>query len=229
MPEEIKIQMKIGILNTIAKSIYTTADLKFREAVANSMDNNAQNFILFFNLETQALSLFDDGDGMSREKMNQIFDSLGYGKQKKEKFSNSYFGLGLMSVIQLGKRAKIYSKAKGKDELWLLEIDSGEIFKEENEDKSIDIINKYLVPKEVKFNIRDVNSPLDKDYIINNLGVFPKNFCEIVIEDVSVDVKEFMVDNEAETEFRKFLPLEANPNDIFLSSIKDPNAKYSKT
>ncbi len=225
MPEKIKIQTKIGILNTIAKSIYTTAHLKFREAVANSMDNNAQNFILFFNPETQALSLFDDGDGISREKMNKIFNSLGYGKQKKDKFSNSYFGLGLMSIIQLGKKAKIYSKAKGKDELWLLEINSGEIFKEENEDKPIEIMNEYLVPKKVNFNNRDINSPLDKDYIINNLGAFPTNFCEIVIEDVSRDVFEFIVDNEAETELRKLLPLEADPNAIFLNSIKDPFAK----
>lgn len=107
--KKLEIGMKIGILHTIAKSIYSGAYGKIREAVANSIDNAATCFILFVNRPTQTISLFDNGSGIDRERFKEIFKSLGYGLLRDGQHL-SYFGLGLMSIIQLGKKATLYTR-----------------------------------------------------------------------------------------------------------------------
>ena len=117
----LNVQMKIGILNTIANSIYSDPKVKVREAVANSMDNEATWFTIYADRPSLTISLMDNGTGITRSRFNEIFENLGYGLEKDEIYSNSYFGLGLLSILAFGKRAKIVSKSRQEGEVIRLE------------------------------------------------------------------------------------------------------------
>ncbi|MEO5359393.1 MAG: ATP-binding protein [Nitrospirota bacterium] len=113
----LSVKMRMGILHTIAESIYSGLNGRIREAVANSIDNKASNFIIYLDRTTRTVSLFDDGNGISREKFNDIFNNLGLGLDRNKIDAVSYFGLGLMSVIRLGNQASIITKPSKTDEM----------------------------------------------------------------------------------------------------------------
>ena len=89
------------------------------------------------------MSLFDDGSGITRERFKEIFESLGYGLYRNND-KLSYFGLGLMSIMQLGKSAKVVTKTSGKDDILLLDIQADKIFEKETEKESIETLSKYI-------------------------------------------------------------------------------------
>ena len=120
------ISVKVAILHTIAKSIYPSTTRKIREAIANSLDNNASWFILYADREARTLSLFDNGHGITKDKFKDIFNSLGYGLLRYET-KLSYFGLGLISIFQLGERAKIFTRAIDQDDILCLDVKASEI------------------------------------------------------------------------------------------------------
>ena len=58
----IQVDMRIGILDTIAKSIYAEPKVKIREAVANSMDNEASWFIMYMDTPSRSISVVTSTD-----------------------------------------------------------------------------------------------------------------------------------------------------------------------
>ena len=60
------VQIRVQILNTIARSIYSDSRVKIREAVANSMDNEATWFILYADRPSRTISLMDNGIGITK-------------------------------------------------------------------------------------------------------------------------------------------------------------------
>ena len=48
MENEIQPKVTMGVLHTIANSIYSSPRLKIKEAVTNSMDNEANKFVLYY-------------------------------------------------------------------------------------------------------------------------------------------------------------------------------------
>jgi len=109
--------MRIGILDTIAKSIYSDPKVKIREAVANSMDNEATWFIMYMDMTSRSISLMDNGKGIKESRFDEIFQNIGFGLGREEKYSNSYFGLGLMSILELGDKATIITKKRRKESI----------------------------------------------------------------------------------------------------------------
>ena len=78
--------MKIQILDTIAKSIYSDPKVKIREAVANSMDNKASWFILYADNPSLTITLMDNGTGITRTRFEEILRNLGCGTKTRQVF-----------------------------------------------------------------------------------------------------------------------------------------------
>lgn len=222
--DRLEIGMKLGILHTIAKSIYSGAHGKIREAAANARDNGATCFSIFVDRATRSISLFDNGVGIDRDKFTEIFTSLGYGLLRDEQHL-SYFGLGLMSIIQLGKRATIYTRASTSKQILRLSIEASEIFKQENEDKPLSLLKQFIRLNEVNEADREAESHLTKEHIMTLLGTFPQTFTEILIEEIPLGEFNMITNGKFETEIRKMLPLKAESDEPFLSRIKDPTAR----
>lgn len=224
---KLDIDVKIAILHTIAKSIYPSASRKIREAIANAMDNNATFFIVNANRETNTLSLYDNGNGIKRNRFQEIFKSLGYGLLKgdpEEKLS--YFGLGLMSIFRLGKSAKIFTRPDGEKATLCLEVETSKIFDPGNEDKPIDFLKECIKLTTDGDRKRLSSSAPSIDQHINKiLGEIPESYTEIVIENVNNQDFSEITNADFEIELRKLLPLSPEKNEPFISRIKDPTKR----
>jgi len=217
----INLKVKVGILHTIAKSIYASTDVKIREAVSNSIDNDASFFIIFLDRATRSMSLFDNGSGITRERFKEIFESLGYGLYRDNN-KLSYFGLGLMSIMQLGKSAKVVTKTSGKDEILLLDIKADKIFEKEVEKESIETLSKYINLSDSDFLYRNTISPLSEATIKEVFGDIPDSFTEIIIENLYDADLEKLSEEGFINDLRKQLPLKIDDDETFLNRIADP-------
>ncbi len=229
--QALKVYMKMGILQTIAKSIYSGAQGKIREAVANAFDNKADdskasNFIIYLDRSTRTISLFDDGTGISRDKFTQIFSNLGLGLHKHQTNALSYFGLGLMSVIRLGNQATIISKSSEGKEMLRLDIQVNKIFDEKNEAEDISFIEECMsIPLKCDFASRNATSPLPDSKIKAILGGMPSSFTELIIKDVPKGEFELISSKDFQDEISKILPLKIQDKEVFLENISDAGAR----
>ena len=221
----LNVQMKIGILGTIANSIYSDPKVKIREAVANSMDNCATWFVIYADRPSLTLTLMDNGEGITRKRFGDIFENIGYGMEHSNIYSNSYFGLGLLSILAFGKSAKIISKSKQEGEVIKLEIDSDQIFCEEMRDKPIADVAKLISIEASDLAERAKISMLGDDEIKGVAGDFPGNFTEIILQGIDSTVFNQVTSEDFGTELRKTLPLQIRENEPFLNSIKDSAAR----
>lgn len=217
--------MKVGLLQTIATAIYGNTQGKIREAVANSKDNDASMFMIFVDRGTKTLSLFDNGKGITEERFVDIFKNLGYGLDKENANSLSYFGLGLMSILRLGKKANIYTRTYREGNVLRLTVNSESIFNRDNEKESIDFIKRCINLTDSDLTSRNTLSPLREEHIKEYLGEFPYSFTEIVIEDVYDYDFDFITGNDCEEVLRKLLPLRLESSEPFLKRIKDTKAR----
>lgn len=209
----IRVDVKINILHTIADVIYATSAGKVREAVANSRDNDATWVIIVLDQTNRRLSILDNGSGISRKRFAEIFENIGtslFSHSKDTKLS--YFGLGLISIFQLGNRVKLFTRPKGLKEVLYLEIDSGSIFSKANKDKSISELNNFIGPlrrasvnERRKASLQPLNSILDAGSPVH----LPSSFTEIIVEDIARDVVEEMGSQDFKTELRQILPVPA--------------------
>lgn len=222
------ISVKVAILHTIAKTIYPSAARKIREAVANAMDNEATWFVIYANRETNTLSLFDNGNGITRERFEEIFKSLGYGLLKDVANSKlSYFGLGLMSIFRLGKKAKIFTKSISENVLLYLDVETSKIFDKKNEDKPIDFLKECISLTTDGYQQRLASpAPSIDTYISSTLfDKMPDSYTEIVIEDVYQQDFDEITSTNFEIELKQLLPLAPEDADPFLRRIKDPKKR----
>lgn len=219
------VQIRVQILNTIARSIYSDSRVKIREAVANSMDNEATWFILYADRPSRTISLMDNGIGITRGRFDLILQNIGYGMGKKERYSNSYFGLGLMSILELGKKAMIITRSKEEGEIIRVEVPSEEIFSEQMEGEPISAIGDLIkFYRNNDLPDRERVSILSGEEITKSFGDFPAHFTEIILEDIEENEFNKIISQEYEIDLRKILPLKVQENEPFFKSIKDPVA-----
>ena len=214
--ERIDIDVKVGILHTIANAIYATPAGKVREAVANAADNEATWILIVADQTTNTLCIFDNGRGISVARFQEIFKSIGYGLLSTlSETKLSYFGLGLMSIIQLGTRTKIFTRSKEQKTKIGLLVESDNFFKDENRDKSIKELKdfvKFIDPSERRVS----NAPLLDSYIEREFSGLPPSFTEIVIEEVKEADMNAICSSGFMEELRKILPLRVEADEPFL-------------
>jgi uncharacterized Zn ribbon protein len=186
------------------------------------MENEATKFFIHAHRPSKSICLFDNGTGITKETIISILKNIGYGVQKNEKFSNSYFGLGLMSILELGKSAIILSKTDGNDDLLKLEIDTATIYSEKMGNEPLSSINKYFVIKSIGASEREKYSYLDSDTILGKFDdSFPGSFTEIILKDIDETLFNTIISEEFEKELSKILPLKIAEYTPFLNYIKD--------
>jgi hypothetical protein len=220
----IRVDMRIGILDTIAKSIYADPKVKIREAVANSMDNGASWFVMYLDIPSRSISLMDNGHGIPQTRFEEIFSNIGFGLGRAKEFSNSYFGLGLMSILELGEKATIITKPEAKKIVLKLEVNSKEIFSEEAQKEPVSKIKEMLLLRVSDLEERERVSIIPESVIEKKIGGFPSSFTEILLSNIRAEIFDTIASGDFETELRKILPLKPQPNEPFLKSIKDPEA-----
>jgi len=224
----VDVDVKVKILQTIAKAIYATPIGKIREAVANAMDNEATWIIILADRTTNSLCIYDNGHGISKAHFQEIFKSIGYGLLSDEPSGKlSYFGLGLMSIFQLGKKVKVFTRPKGEQDIVVLNVSAEEFFSKENQDKSIKQLNEYVSfghPEERKTS----NAPLLDEYIQKKFMEIPPHFTEIIIEDVIEQDLIEICDPTFATDIRKVLPLRVEHDEPFLKRFVGDKANDIK-
>lgn len=215
------VDVKVGILHTVANAIYATPTGKIREAVANARDNEATWIVIVADWTTNTICIYDNGHGIQVNRFEEIFQSIGYGLLSMDpKTKLSYFGLGLMSIFQLGDKIKLFTRSREKKELLLLEVDTKAIFDPDNRDKSITTLTDYIALERVEENQRDASlAPKLDDFLEKKLGGKPESFTEIVIEDVNDEDLETICSPDFVDELRKVLPLRVEPGEPFLKQI----------
>lgn len=224
-PSALKIDVKAGILSTVANSVYSSTSMKIREAISNSLDNHADKCILFFGnkdvkgQQVPYLSLFDNGNGISEGRFREVLTSIGYGLSRADENAYSHFGLGLMSIFKLGKKVTIITKPKGLKGLVQLVVESSTLFSEETEGKSLSLIEKlFKLTSGHNINIRDSLSILSKKTLSKHIGNY-NSFTEIIIEGVYEEDIEEILTPQFENNLRKYIPLEPNPDDQFFKNL----------
>lgn len=180
MPEHPPVKVKVKILTTVAKSIYAETLMKIREAVTNSIDNYASRFLFSLkkkkDTDSYVLSLLDNGHGITKARFEDILQSIGYGlhidEPNPEKYY-SFFGLGLMSIFQLGKTITIITRPKNSDEFNKLIVDSAKIFSKEMEKESIEALSECFELDNSSEEERSDISIVTKQELMRELGGKP--------------------------------------------------------
>jgi hypothetical protein len=216
---QLHVDVKVGILHTIADAIYPTPAGKIREAVANAQDNGASWIAIYADRTAGTLSLFDNGSGITSERFKQIFNSIGLGLLDDVDGKLSYFGLGLMSVFKLGKRVKVFTRPRGQDHILLVDVQTDAIFNPDNKEKSISFLDKCVSPVKDVTSVDRASSPapiLDAMLTEKPFSGFPDSFTEFVIESVSATDLETICSQDFEKELRRLLPLRPEKDEPFL-------------
>jgi hypothetical protein len=225
MISTITVQMKSGILNTIANSIYSDPKVKIREAVANSMDNCATCFIIYADRPSLSISLIDNGRGITSQRFDEIFKSIGCGIEKANLYSNSYFGLGLLSILAFGQNATIITRSEGDNQTIKLNIKSSSIFSDEMREEPLSSVSELLSISASDLAERERLSNLPRNEIERLVGQFPGSFTEIILEGIDPSTFDLITSEDFENELRKTLPLKVRDDEPFLKSIKDPSSQ----
>ena len=221
------VEVKVGILHTIAKSIYGSTDGKIREAVANAIDNEASKIIILADPSCNRLSLFDTGNGISKTRFSEIMRSIGLGLNKDDSTSLSYFGLGLMSIFQLGCTAKIYSKSK--QGVFSCTVDVEKIFKKENEHEPISFLTTCITVSDGILPNRESISSISDDIITQIIGSIPDTFTEIIIDGINKLDRDRLFNSEFKILLRQLLPLQPKPHEPFLQNLSAVNERNKIT
>jgi len=219
---KVDVGVKVGILHTIAKAIYATPVGKIREAVSNAKDQEASWIVIVADQITNTLCIFDNGLGIKEDRFKIIFKSIGYGLLSTDpKMKLSYFGLGLMSIFQLGERVKIFTRPRGEKETLLLEVDSKSIFDRstKKKDASISTLKNFITLSKANGKRGESEAPLLDDILDKKVGGIPTSFTEIVIENVREDDLNEICDSRFVDELRKALPLRVDPDEPFLKTF----------
>lgn len=227
-PSKLNVDVKIGILHTIADAIYATAAGKIREAVANARDNDATWILIIIDQTTKSLFICDNGCGITTERFHEIFKSIGYGLLRNTSDKKlSYFGIGLMSIFQLGNKVKVFTKPHGEKQVYRLEVDTQSIFDANNEKRSISELSKYIKlqksseTERTAASVSLLNRCLSDSPFKGNLN----SFTEIIIEDVKDEDFDIISDPQFVDELRKILPLKPEKDEPFLGRLTGKKGK----
>jgi histidine kinase/DNA gyrase B/HSP90-like ATPase len=217
---QMQVDVKIKILHTIADAIYSTTEGKIREAVANARDNNAKWIAIVFDQTNKTLFLIDNGKGITKSRFNEIFRSIGYGllsDDSEEKMS--YFGLGLMSIFQLGEEIEIFTRPSGQRQMLKLNVNTEAIFSKNNEKNSITSLNEFIAIGNADEHARStastsllnkfISDKLDTDHL--------ESFTEIVIKGIKEEDLNTICEDRFMLELRKLLPLKPEKGEPFLN------------
>lgn len=233
---DITVEVRGKILKTAAESIYGDTSIRIREAVTNSIDNNATKFILTLRKneedDTYVLSLFDNGDGITVNRFLEILSHIGYSLHLEDidpKKKYSHYGLGLMSIFELGDKVSVITKSKGtKNTTCKLVVESKKLFSKEMEKKSLSEYKSCFKLTDSSKEEREELSPMSANVIKEKLKNFPNSYTEFIVEGVTAQDVSFMKSDDFIESLRKTLPLKPSNDEPLLKSLKKEHSTTIK-
>ena len=222
----LKVAVKAGLLHTVADAIYATPAGKIREAVANSRDNGATWVVINVDRIERSMSIYDNGRGITKSRFREIFESVGHPLPLPGP-KLSYFGLGLMSILQLGDRVKVFTRPRGEQGVNLLTVQTKQFFDEANKDKSIESLERFVSLSEAgRLDRGRCSAPVLDEFLASDaIGGVPDSYTEIVIEEMRDSDLEVICKRKFEDDLRKALPLPLERDEPFLSRFPDDSTR----
>jgi hypothetical protein len=220
----VHVDIKVGILHTIADAIYSTPAGKIREAVANARDNGATWIAIVLDQTKKSLCLFDNGSGITEPRFHEIMEHIGYGLLQEDKEKKlSYFGLGLMSIFQLGKRVQVFTRPSKQKTVLTLQVQTNAIFDKSPENKKRSISS---LADNIRLSRTDEASREGASVqLLNNwlrsrtFGLAGESFTDIVVTEISDEDIDAISSPGFLEELRKVLPLRVEPDEPFLKRL----------
>lgn len=133
--EEVPIEVSSRILRHIGRGIYRTPAAALKELISNSYDARATEVTINTGYPVfEDITVRDNGDGMTKEDFKQFITNIGLTdkvagdrivmpKGEKDRHFIGHFGIGLLAIGQLAKKAVITSKKRGSDRGFSAELD----------------------------------------------------------------------------------------------------------
>lgn len=179
-----KFKISSALKNIIGRDLITDDFVAIFELVKNSIDANARNVKIIFDLDSEenaAIWIVDDGIGMDKQDLFGKWLFLAYSAKKegveraKRNHYAGYKGVGRFSCDRLGALLLIQSKVKGNKTVHSLSVDWGEFERNSKEEfGDIEVLyskcQNFALPKGVKpvssgviLKIDDVRDPASWD------------------------------------------------------------------
>ena len=129
--------ISLNVLNHMGLNLYSNVPAVLAEVIANSWDADATNVQVEFDLGGKAITVTDNGCGMTREDINSKYLYVGYEKRPRavalgEKFLTPKYkrqpmgrkGIGKLSLFSIANKISVYTRVKGGDtEAFLMDAD----------------------------------------------------------------------------------------------------------
>ncbi|NGY38992.1 hypothetical protein FQU23_015965 [Flavobacterium sp. XN-5] len=118
--EKYSMTLNLNVLNHLGLNLYSNTPAVLSEVIANSYDADATNVNITISQESDKIIIFDNGNGMSLEEINEKFLTVGYQKRENgenlsKRFSRPVMGrkgIGKLSLLSIANVIEIHSKSK---------------------------------------------------------------------------------------------------------------------
>ena len=109
--------ISLSILNHLGRNLYRSIMTVLGEAISNSWDADAKNVFISIDRDSNNITIYDDGVGMSDSDFQNKFLKIGYSKRKGGITQSEHLrpfigrkGIGKLALLSCAKRITILSK-----------------------------------------------------------------------------------------------------------------------
>src|SRR2546430_818018 len=120
-----------NLLKHISLQTYETLDKQIREMITNSLDAGAtQVRIVYDARRVPTLSIWDNGDGMTREEFMTKYLTIGMSEKYGDPTKIGRIGIGRFAMVGLCKKVEVRTRRRGTDKVYWAVLDFTRIFDE---------------------------------------------------------------------------------------------------
>ncbi len=210
--ETIPIAVSSRILRHIGRGIYRTPAAALKELISNSYDARATEVTINTGYPVfEDITVRDNGDGMTRKDFKQFITNIGLTdkvagdrivmpKGEKDRHFIGHFGIGLLAIGQLAKKAVITSKKRGSDKGFSAELDFEQFDIQQERDLERAVVkDERAIESRERDKIREGGAetklPIGTCWVRDvKFGAADrdKNFTEIELKIIRLDVKKML-------------------------------------
>jgi hypothetical protein len=208
-PEEVPIEVSSRILRHIGRGIYRTPAAALKELVSNSYDAKATEVTINTGYPVfEDITVRDNGDGMAKEDFKEFITNIGLTDKiagdrivmprgEKDRHFIGHFGIGLLAIGQLAKKAVITSKKGSSDRGFSAELDfeQFDIRKERDIERAV-VKDESAIASQERDKIREAGAETKLPIgtcLIRDIDFSPedrgKHFTEVALKAIRQDVK----------------------------------------
>lgn len=149
--EKYKMTLDLNVLNHLGLNLYSNTPAVLSEVIANAWDADATEVVINCSQEEDAITIIDNGCGMTTEDINNKFLCVGYQKRKNGEAKTRQLGravmgrkgIGKLSLLSIADTIKIYSKKDDEKNAFCMSRDDIE--------REITSTNRSYAPRVIEF------------------------------------------------------------------------------